>query len=71
MVSQLQDLRCVLIHQVVALLNEYIHYTSEYNKYGTKVVRKKTKVTVIFKSGQFDNIDTAVIISSVSKAVQD
>ena len=31
---------------------------------------KENKVTVIVKTGRFDNIDSAVIIRSVSKAFQ-
>ena len=33
-------------------------------------LRRKNKGTVNFKTGRFDNIDSTVIISSVSKAVQ-
>ena len=35
-----------------------------------RYLRRKNKVRVNFKTGRFDNIDLAVIISSVSKAVQ-
>ena len=31
---------------------------------------RKNKVLVILKTGRFDNLDTAIIISSVSEAVQ-
>ena len=43
----------------------------EYNKYGTKIaLRRKNKAAVNLKTGRFDNINSAVIISSVCKAVQ-
>ena len=34
-------------------------------------LRMKNRVTVILKTGRFDNIDSAVIISKVSKPVLD
>ena len=36
-----------------------------------KCPRRKNKVTFNLKSGRFGNIDPAVIISSVSRAVED
>ena len=33
-------------------------------------LRRKNKATVVFKTRHFDEIDLAVIISSISKAVQ-
>ena len=42
----------------------------ECNKYGTKKAKgRKNKSTVILKTGRFDYIDSAVIISSVSEAM--
>ena len=35
----------------------------------TTILRRKNIAMVILKTGRFDNIDSAVIISSVSKAV--
>ena len=35
------------------------------------IFEEKNKTTVIFKTGRSDNIDAAVIMSSVSKAVQE
>ena len=39
-------------------------------KTNNTAIRRKSKATVNLKTGRFDNIDSAVIISSVSKAVQ-
>ena len=38
----------------------------EYNKYGIKTVKKENTAIVIFETLRFKNIDSAVIISSVS-----
>ena len=38
----------------------------EYNVYGTKIAQGKIKPRVILETGRFDNIDAAVIISSLS-----
>ena len=41
--------------------------SSEYNKYGTKIAfEKKKKTAVILQTERFDNIDSAVVISSVN-----
>ena len=43
----------------------------EYHKCGKKIAQGgKNKVSVSLKTGRFDNIDSAVFISSVSEAVQ-
>ena len=42
----------------------------EYNKYGTKLAREKLKLQKFVKLDVFDYNDSAVIINSVSKAVQ-
>ena len=43
--------------------------TSERNKCGTKIPKRNNKPTAILKIESFDNIDPAVIISSLSKLV--
>ena len=42
----------------------------KHNKYGKQLLRRKGKATVILKIGSFDNIDSAVIITSESKAAR-
>ena len=39
----------------------------KYNKYGTKIAKEGK---IILKTGRFDNMHSTVIISSISKAVQ-
>ena len=43
---------------------------SECNKYGTKLAEEGKQNHGYFKTGRFDNVEAAVIISSVSKAVK-
>ena len=60
----------ILSQQSMADINITLHQTLKYDIWDENILRTKNKARAIVKTGRFDNKDSAVITSRVSKAGQ-